>query len=149
MTREPIVTIGLYALISSMLIRSSAGAGETMSPQLYEIVTETAMPHLEENLRYATTREQRCLEQNELRSAFPILQYGALKDCRLDQESSEKDVVSFALICRGGHGTTGHATWQLGPTHSTGTLSVKLGGKNMTFSQRVTARVLGACSPTR
>jgi hypothetical protein len=120
-----------------------------MSPQLYEIVTETAMPHLEENLRYATTREQHCLEQNELRSAFPILQYAALKDCRLDQESRQADVVSYALVCKGGHGTTGHATWQLGPTQSTGTLNVKLGGKNMTFSQRVTARMLGACSPTR
>ena len=149
MTREPIVTIGLYALISSMLIRSSAGAGETMSPQLYEIITETVMPHLEENLRYATTREQRCLEQNELRSAFSILQYAALKDCRLHEESRQEEGVSYALVCKGGHGTTGHATWQLGPTQSTGTLIVKMGGKNMTFSQRVTARVLGACSPTR
>lgn len=139
----------LYVLILTVLIRSSAGAGETMSPQLYEIITETAMPHLEENLRYATTREQRCLEQNGLRSAFPILQYGALKDCRLDQESREKDVVSYALVCKGGHGTTGHASWQLGPTQNTGALYVKMGGKNMTFSQRVTARVLGACSPTR
>ena len=28
-------------------------------PQLYEVVTETGMPHLEENLRYAT-RVERC-----------------------------------------------------------------------------------------
>jgi Protein of unknown function (DUF3617). len=144
-----IITNGLYVLIFSMLIRSSAGVGETTSPQLYEIITETAMPHLEENLRYATTREQRCLEQNELRSAFSILQYAALKDCRLHEESRQEEGVSYALVCTGGHGTTGHATWQLGPTQSTGTLTVKMGGKNMTFSQRVTARVLGACSPTR
>jgi hypothetical protein len=132
-------------LISSLLIYSSAHAAETTSPQLYEVVTETAMPHLEENLRYATTREQRCLEQNELRSAFPILQYAALKDCKLDHESRQEDIVSYALVCKGGHGTTGRATWQLGPTQSTGTINVKLGGKNMTFSQRVTARVLGVC----
>jgi|RhiMethySRZTD1v2_1073278.scaffolds.fasta_scaffold147740_2 uncharacterized protein DUF3617 len=144
-----IITNGLYVLIFSMLIRSSAGASETMSPQLYEIITETAMPHLEENLRYATTREQRCLGPKELRSAFPILQYAALQDCRLDQESRQEEVISYALVCKGGHGTTGHATWQLEPTQSTGTLVVKMGGKNMTFSQRVTARVLGACSPTR
>lgn len=149
MTREPTITYGLYVLTLSVLIRSSTGAAETISPQLYEIITETAMPHLEENLRYATTREQRCLERGELRSAFAILQYAALKDCRLDQESRQEDVVSYALVCKGGHGTTGHATWQLGPTQSTGTLNVKLGGKNMTFSQRVTARAQGACSPTR
>lgn len=148
MTRAPTITYGLYVLTLSVLIRSSAGA-ETMSPQLYELITETAMPHLEENLRYATTREQRCLEQIELRSAFAILQYAALKDCRLAEESRQEDVVSYALVCKGGQGTSGHATWQLGATQSTGTLNVKLGGKNMTFSQRITARALGACSPSR
>jgi hypothetical protein len=127
----------------------SAGAAATMPPRLYEIVTETAMPHLEENLRYATTRERRCLEQDELWTAFSILQYAALKDCRLEQESRQEDAVSYALACAGGHGTTGRATWRLGRTHSIGTLNVKLGGKNMTFYQLVTARALGACSPTR
>jgi len=137
-----------WLLILSVLIPSSAGVAETTSPRLYEIITETFMPHLEENLRYATTHEQRCLEEDGLWSAFPILQYAALKDCRLEPESRQEDAVSYALVCNGGHGTSGHAIWQLGPTKSTGTLNVKLGGKNMTFSQRVTARTLGAC-PTR
>jgi hypothetical protein len=139
----------LYLLIAGVLIVSSAGAAETPPPQLYEVITEIAMPHLDENLRYATTRERRCLEQDVLWTSFPILQYAALKDCRLDQESRQGDAVSYALVCNGGHGTTGRATWRLGATQSTGTLNVKLGGKNMTFYQRVTARALGACSPTR
>jgi len=145
---EPTVTRGLYVLVSSLLIHSSAGAAETVPPQLYEIIAETVMPHLEENLRYATTREQQCLEQKELWSAFPILHHAALKDCRLDRESRQEDAVTYALVCTGGHGTTGRATWLLGGKQSVGTLNVKLGGKNMTFYQRVTARVLGACSST-
>ena len=149
MAREPTIARGLYVLISSVLIRSSAGAAEALPPQLYEIITETSMPHLEENLRYATTREQRCLEPDGLWSAFPILQFAALKDCRLEPKSRQEDAVSYSLVCTGGHGTTGHATWQLGRTQSTGTLNVKLGGKNMTFSQRLIARALGACSTTR
>src|SRR5262245_56877334 len=56
----------LYALISSALIVASAGDAATMPPRLYEVITETVMPHLEENLRYATTREQRCLEADQL-----------------------------------------------------------------------------------
>ena len=130
----------------SLLIVSSAWAADTAPPQLYEIVTETAMPHLEENLRYATTREQRCLEENELWTAFPVLQYVALKDCKLESESRGEDFVSYALVCQGGHGTTGRATWELERSQSIGTLNVKLGGKNMTFYQRVTARPLGVCS---
>ena len=132
-----------------VLIPSSAGVAETMSPQLYEIITETFMPHLEENLRYATTREQRCLEEDGLWSSFSMLHYAALMDCRLEPESRQENAISYSLVCSGGHGTTGRATWELGRTKSIGTLNVKLGGKNMTFSQRVTARTLGACSPTR
>lgn len=144
---EPAITRALYVLISSVLIHLSAQTAEVIPPQLYEIIAETTMPHLEENLRYATTREQRCLEQNELWSAFPILHHVALKDCRLDQASRQPDALSYVLVCEGGHGTTGRATWQLGRKQNTGTLNVKLGGKNMTFSQRVTARLLGECSP--
>lgn len=136
-------------MIASGLILSSAGEAETPPPQLYDVITETAMPHLEENLRYATTREQRCLEENELWTAFPVLQYAALKDCRLEQESRQEDAVTYALLCEGGHGTTGRATWELGRTQNIGMLNVKLGGKNMTFYQRVTARALGACSAAR
>jgi hypothetical protein len=136
---------GLCVLIPSLLVHSSAGAAETMPPQLYEITAETAMPHLEESLRYATTREQRCLEPNELWTAFPVLQDAALKHCRLEEQSRQTDAVSYSLVCKSGHGTTGNATWQLGRTQSIGTLNVKLGGKNMTFSQRITVRPLGAC----
>jgi uncharacterized protein DUF3617 len=145
---EPTIARVLYVLAATVLIRSSAAATQT-PPQLYEIITEISMPHLEENLRYATTRERRCLEEHELWTAFPILQYSALKDCKLDQASRAEDAVSYELVCEGGHGTTGRATWQLGPTQSTGTLNVKLGGKNMTFYQRVIARALGACSAIR
>jgi hypothetical protein len=138
-----------YVLISSVLLHASAQAAEAMPPRLYDITTETAMPHLEESLRYATTREQRCLQQNELWSAFPVLQHSALKDCTLDEKRRRQGTLSYALICKGGHGTTGQATWQLGRTHSTGTLNVKLGGKNMTFYQRVTATALGECPTAR
>ena len=139
----------LSVLIASLPLASSAGAAEAIAPQLYEIVTETAMPHLEENLRYATTRERRCLEQDELWTAFSMLQFAALKDCKLEQASRQEDAVSYALACGGGHGTTGRADWQLGRPQSIGTLSVKLGGKNMTFYQRVTATALGVCSTER
>ena len=141
--------MGVRRPLYLLLIASSAWAAETSPPHLYEIITETAMPHLEENLRYATTREQRCLEEGELWTAFPMLQYSALKDCRLEQESREEDAVSYSLVCEGGHGTTGRATWQLRATQSVGTLSVKLGGKNMTFYQRVTATAHGECSLKR
>jgi hypothetical protein len=121
-------------------------ASETMPAGLYEVVTETGMPHLEENLRYAVTRENRCLTGQDLASAFPILKSASLADCKLRREDRLGENVSYLLVCDGGHGTTGSASWRVGERLMVGTLNVKLGGKNMTFFQRVTAKPLGPCA---
>jgi hypothetical protein len=120
-------------------------AADAPAVQLYEITTETGMPHLEENLRYATTREEKCLSEDELFVRFPALHHVALRDCTLDPQSRAAQQASYRLDCTGGHGTTGGAVWRLGEHQLRGRLDVKLGGKNMTFYQTVTALPLGAC----
>jgi len=132
-------------LMASSLLSPLARASEILPARLYQVTTETGMPHLEENLRYATTRERRCLRHQELSSAFPILQLAALKGCKLDHENKQGELVSYVLSCDESHGTTGTARWQVGAHQIEGTLDVKLGGKNMTFYQRVTAMPLGEC----
>jgi hypothetical protein len=124
-----------------------AQAAESMPPRLYDVTTETMMPHLEENLRYATTRQNSCLSGQELFAAFPVLRHASMNGCRLDEENRGDEAVSYILVCDGGHGTTGSAQWRLDAHRMTGTLHVRLGGKNMTFYQRVTAIVLGECGP--
>jgi hypothetical protein len=115
------------------------------SPLLYEVVTETGMPHLDESLRYTTTHEQRCLNRAALLRSFPMLQHESLQDCSLEGLRSNDDAGSMRLLCTGAHGTTGRAQWQFGDRNIVGTLHVKLGGKNMTFYQRITATPLGEC----
>ncbi|HEY7642254.1 MAG TPA: DUF3617 family protein [Steroidobacteraceae bacterium] len=137
---------GCILSLSGGFTAVSVPAAETMPAGLYEVTTETGMPHLEENLRYAVTRENRCLTGEDLAAAFPILQSASLADCKLQPEGREGEVVSFLLTCSGGHGTTGAASWRVGEHLIVGKLSVKLGGKNMTFFQRVTAKPLGQCS---
>ena len=103
------------------------------------------MPNLEENLRYAATREQRCLAGPDLLLGVPELKHPSLADCKLRHESGQDETVSYLLVCDGGHGTTGSATWRIGEHLIRGTLNVKLGGKNMTLFQRVTATPVGQC----
>jgi hypothetical protein len=115
------------------------------SARLYDVTVETGMPHLEENLRYAITRSERCLTRQDLDSAFPILQHSSLAGCKLHEQSSDEDTIAYVLMCDRYTGTTGKATWRIGEHVIRGTLDVKLGGKNMTFFQRVTAKVIGDC----
>ena len=134
------VAIGLLVLGAAPVT-----AGETFPAQLYEVTTETGMPHLEENLRYTVTHETHCMAHRSMAEAFPVLSHPALQGCSLQNEARHGDTVSYALVCAGGHGTTGEAIWQIDAHRIRGTLNVKLGGKNMTFYQRITALPLGAC----
>ena len=136
-----------YGLCLGLAITGlGASAEQKLPPRLYEVTTETGMPHLEASLRYSDTREERCLGGDDWRTAFPILRHASLANCTLQDETLTADTISYVLTCTGGHGTSGSATWLLGEHLVRGTLTVKLGGKNMTFYQRVTARPLGACT---
>ena len=112
---------------------------------LYEITTETGMPHLEESLRYAVVKERSCLDSRDLSRAFWMLEDVSLQDCRLIKTSQTESGARYDLRCDGGHGTSGSARWEIGPERLRGTLDVKLGGKNMTFYQRVVARAVEEC----
>ena len=111
-------------------------------PRLYDVTTETGMPHLEESLRYAILRQRRCLDPRDLSNVFWMLDDVSLQDCRLEKTAQAEGSARYELRCDGGHGTTGSAQWQIEPEQLRGTLDVKLGGKNMTFYQRVVARAI-------
>lgn len=123
----------------------AAIAADRVAPRLYEMSTETGMPHLETNLRYAVVKEKRCLSTHDLSQAFWMLGDVSLQDCKLVKAMEQADSAAYLLQCNGGHGTTGDAEWQFEPAGITGTLNVRLGGKNMTFFQRITAKPVGEC----
>jgi hypothetical protein len=139
--------LGLCVVLATALLSTNNSRASDSSPRrLFDITTEIGMPHLEENLRYATTREQQCLSDEQLFRHFPVMDHVALKDCILAPESRLADSATYRLVCSGGHGTAGAAAWRIGEHRLRGTLTVKLGGKNMIFYQRITAKPLGACA---
>jgi len=139
------LAFGALSVISAFTA-VSIPASETTPARLYEVTTETGMPHLEENLRYATRVERRCMDARELTTAFWMLRDVSLEDCQLVKLTEEPDGTSlYELQCYSGHGTTGRAQWQFSPTTISGILVVRLGGKNVTFYQRITAQPIGEC----
>jgi hypothetical protein len=139
-------------LIPAFLLIRQVQAAELLPTRLYDVTIETGMPHLEENLRYTTTHQRRCISRKDLATTFPILNHPTLAGCTLRGESQNDDsagkdgTIKFGLTCDDRHGTTGMAVWHIDKQRIRGRLDVKLGGKNMTFSQTVTAKVVGHCS---
>jgi len=105
------------------------------------------MPHLEENLRYATTREQRCLQPDELAALFPVLRHPSLEGCHLDEERRRGSSVRYRLVCASPQVASGTARLDAAGERIAGLLEVKMGGKNMTFSQRIEAVRQRDCEP--
>ena len=132
----------------SLLCTVAWASGEALAPGTYEIIAEIAMPHLEENLRYATTRERRCLHGHELSSIFPILHHPSLAGCKLDDESRRGGTIRYVLVCASPQVATGVARLNAGPGRVVGVLEIKMGGKNMTFAQRIEAARQSECGPT-
>lgn len=142
-TRRLLCALAGFGLCAGLA--SGASAAEVEPSRLYEMATETGMPHLEDNLRYAVVKERRCLNPHDLSGAFWMLKDVSLQDCTLVKMAESDEAATYLLKCTGGHGTTGDARWQVGAGTLVGTLNVRLGGKNMTFYQRITAKPLGAC----
>src|SRR5262245_17422959 len=115
-----------FALLAAAAGSAVARGAEVLPAGRYEVVVEIGMPHLEETLRYATTREERCLVGQPLAGAFPILAHPALAGCVLDGERREGHEVLYDLACSGSAGTTGGATWRVDDGVSRGTLAVRL-----------------------
>ena len=132
---------------ASLLCTVAWASGEAVEAGTYEITAEIAMPHLEENLRYATTREHRCLRGDELSSVFPILRHQSLEGCKLGDESQRGNTIRYLLVCASPQVATGVARLDAGPGRVAGVLEIKMGGKNMTFAQRIEAVRQGECEP--
>lgn len=135
---------GLLACVLSAVC-ANASLATSESAALYDLTIETGMPHLEENLRYTRTKRRQCLTRDRLATAFPALAHESLQACRLEAQEMSSNAAEYRLICSGSSGTTGRATWSFEEHRSFGTLEVKLGGKNMTFFQRIDAAHVGPC----
>jgi hypothetical protein len=137
-----------FAILGSLLGAVAGAAGQAVAPGSYEITAQTVMPHLEENLRYATTRERRCLGRDSLASIFPILQHWSLDGCQLGRATMDGSATRYLLVCENPEVATGVARLATDAGRIVGTLEVKMGGKNMTFAQRIEATRQGECNPT-
>ncbi|MGI9288631.1 MAG: hypothetical protein ACR2P1_24810 [Pseudomonadales bacterium] len=115
------------------------------SAAAYEIETKTSMPHLRENLRYTDTRVHRCITGDVMPNYFPILDNSAFEGCNWSGGEQMGGSTLHLLTCPSSSGTAGAAIIQAHSKNIDGVLSVKLGGKNMTFSQRIHARYVGEC----
>jgi len=140
--RRKLLTALLFMVICNVG-HSTNQSSISFVPGKYSVKSELVMPHLEENLRYATTSEQHCLSQQKASFFFPILKHVSFTDCVLTAKESESAV--FDLTCINPEAATGTARFVISEKLFRATLDIKMGGKNMKFSQRTSGQRIGPC----
>jgi hypothetical protein len=137
--------VGVFGVLCASVFASPL----VLNPGTYELTVETLLPNLEENLRYATTHQRHCLGTEEVTTLFPILRHQAFAGCVLSGGQTVEDRLEYSLECSNPEAATGVAHLMVSPAGVNGVLDIKMGGKNMTLSQRITGPRLGACASER
>lgn len=111
----------------------------------YVLAVQMILPHLDE-MRRITVRDERCLTAGQVAGLFPVFDQPALRGCKLEYPKRGAESTDYVLVCESARVATGTAhiiTAEDGAIF--GLLEVKMGGKNMTFTQRSVAERLGEC----
>jgi len=136
-----IVLLGIYSApcFSTELSTVSISHGN------YLVKAQIIMPHLESNLRYANTQSSQCLGRQDASNLFPILDHVSFTGCALVGTQPNVENQTFDLVCANPEAATGSVRFIIDQDVFRATLNIKMGGKNMKFSQRVFGRRVGDC----
>jgi hypothetical protein len=110
----------------------------------YDISAQMLMPHLEE-MRRIRTREARCIAPGDAAALFPVLRQPALRGCAFAHGERGPAGFEYLLVCESARVASGRAQFEQRSDRIIGVMDVKMGGKNMTFTQRIEARRDGDC----
>lgn len=126
------------------LLACAAAAAPSLPAGRYALESRVTMPHLEE-MRRQVDVQTRCLGDDDLRGFFPVMHQPALNGCEFGYPEATADGMRFVLVCESARVATGTAEVRARGETYIGDLRIKMGGKNMTFAQRVEARRLADC----
>ncbi len=142
------LVIARCALLALGVARAASAASYAHS---YQIAATIVMPRLDE-MRRQVAQHTRCVPDDNPGALFPVLEQHALRGCRLDYPKvtslAESTRREYVLVCASARVASGTASVEGDEENLVGLLAVKMGGKNMTFSQRVEARRGASCAPS-
>jgi len=109
------------------------------------VASQIILPHLDAMRREVET-SQRCVTGPTPRELFSVFDQPALRGCDFAFPRATTQAVEYVLRCQSARVATGTLTLQRAGEDTVGVAAIKMGGKNMTFTQRVVARRVGACA---
>jgi hypothetical protein len=143
-------SIGANAFAALGVWAGPALAGDAWLPDgAYQMVTRLELPHLE---RYAVdSAHPVCFAGGWASGAIPIPVESAnhpFASCASQHIALGANTIEYDIACPGRDSARAHASYRATDAGFVGRVAMVMGGKNMTMTEVVRARRLGACNET-
>jgi hypothetical protein len=137
-----------YAVNLGLMVTLAAGAHAedlSLAPGLYHVEVRLSLPNVD-NVALPSIFT-RCLAPLDLQSgqAFFVLSDNPLKQCGLSDYHAAADTASYRIACPGPNRGTALAVFYTTRNTYHGTISMNMGGKNMTMAEVQAGKRIGEC----
>ncbi|MEQ1717750.1 MAG: DUF3617 family protein [Hyphomicrobium sp.] len=136
---------------AACVIASGAAAAadgiDDMQDGAYEVVVTLDLPHLDR--MGAAKTATICVQSPETsptRGLAVLSENNPLGTCPASNIRAESNELKFEVHCAGKNAAEGFATYILGKDTFDGRIDMKMGGKNMTMSERQKGKRVGECA---
>lgn len=113
----------------------------------YEVDSRLELPHVED-MGFSKVANI-CVTQGDggTHGLVVLSENNPLSRCPASNVRQDADTLSFDIVCPGHNQAIAWAKYTLGTERFSGAIAMKMGGKNMTMTERQTGRRVGDCKP--
>ncbi len=138
-------TLGNFASLVAAPTSIGSAAEPAMNPGVYEVEVRIGLPNVQDAT--APLVLTRCVRPADIASgrAFSILSENPLKACDILDYAMAADSVSYRIACPGPNRGSAVAVFDLTATTYRGSITMNMGGKNMTMWETQVGKRIANC----
>jgi hypothetical protein len=139
MMRSPLL-LACFLLVCAVRADDAA-----LKPGFYEVTVTLEMPNVVTGIGPGTVH--RCVTAADLASgnAFGVLGENPIRSCPIADYSISANRALYRITCPGPNAPSAVGAFDFATTSYRGVITMNMGGKNMTMSERQRGRRIGAC----
>lgn len=133
----------LILLFASLGTASIAKADGALQPGEYQVTMRLEMPHVED---MGISKEASiCVTNSGTHGLVVLSDNNPLARCPASNIHQDGGTLTFDLVCEGHNQAVAWAKFNITADHFEGAFDMKMGGKNMTMTERQKGHRIGGC----
>ena len=131
--------------LTPLLLSYTANAADhvALQPGRYEVEIRLELPHIED-MRFSKIANI-CVNETGTHGLIILSDNNPLVRCPASDVQEDGDTLTFDLVCEGHNQAVARAKFSLRGDRFDGVFEMKMGGKNMTITERQTGHRTGPC----